>query len=133
MIQIASIRTQALSAGTIIDVSTCVDLVRRDHVWLLGDDASAVAAAATDLAALARIMDEGVRDDLGIRTEATRLVRILERRAARDVHAGLLSVDPDDFAALLEPDVHDARDPMEHVTVGRRTRTAGVAQDVRNA
>lgn len=111
------IRTSALKADTIIDVSTSVEVVQRFHTWLLGDDASSIAAIAADLKTLAGIIEAGLRDDLAIRTEATRLIRILERRAHRDFEGGLLDVDPSEIMALLYPDQYDELDAMTPIAM----------------
>lgn len=115
---VADIRTAALKGITIHDVSLCVQVIQQDHVWLLGDDLGAISAIAEDLRVLADVIVAGIRDDLEIRTEATRLVRILERRAARDLDAGLLDVDPAQVMALLHPDVYDDLGDMEPIPMG---------------
>jgi hypothetical protein len=111
------IRTNAFKADTIIDASTSVEVVQRFHTWLLGDDASSIAAIAADLKTLADIIKAGLRDDLGIRTEATRLIRILERRAHRDFEGGLLDADPSEIMALLYPDQYDELDEMTPIAM----------------
>jgi hypothetical protein len=111
------IRTVAFKADTIIDASMNVEVVQRFHTWLLGDDASSIAAVAADLKALADIIKAGLRDDLEIRTEATRLIRILERRAHRDFEGGLLDVDPSEIMALLYPDQYDELDEMTPIAM----------------
>ena len=111
------IRTVAFKADTIIDASMNVEVVQRFHTWLLGDDASSIAAVAADLKALADIIKAGLRDVLEIRTEATRLIRILERRAHRDFEGGLLDVDPSEIMALLYPDQYDELDEMTPIAM----------------
>lgn len=115
---VADIRTAALKGITIHDVSLCVQVIQQDQVWLLGDDLGTVSAIAEDLRVLADVIVGGIRDDLEIRTEATRLVRILERRAARDLDAGLLDVDPAQVMALLHPDAYDDLGDMEPIPMG---------------
>jgi hypothetical protein len=117
MTTVSAIRTLALQGSTIVDVSLSMQVVQQDHVWLLGDDASTIAAVAAELKILAGVIDAGYRDDLEIRTEATRLVRILERRAARDLDAGLLDVDPAQVMALLHPDAYDDLGDMEPIPI----------------
>jgi len=121
MTSVSAIRTLALQGSTIVDVSLCLQVIQQDHVWLLGDDASAIAAAAADLKALADVIDAGLRDDVMIRTEATRLVRILERRADRDFGCGLLDVDPGEIMPLLYPDVYDSIGDMQPIPMGTYT------------
>lgn len=121
MTNVSTIRTLALKSATIIDVSLCVQAIRRDDVWMLGDDASAIAAIAADLKILADVMSADLRDDLSIRIEATRLVRILERRADRDFELELLDLDPCDMMMLLYPDAYDALDDMQPIPMGTYT------------
>jgi hypothetical protein len=118
MNSVSAIRTLALQGSTIIDVSICMQVIRQDHVWLLGDDDSTIAAVAADLKALADVIAAGYRDDLEIRTEATRLVRILERRANRDFGSGLLDIEPCEFMPLLYADEYDSLGDMDPIPMG---------------
>jgi hypothetical protein len=98
------IRTSAFEAQTIVDFAGCLDFALTQHQWLLGDDQSTILKLAADISALAHIIDNGIRTDIGIRTEATRMMRIVQRRAKRDQEGGLLDIDPTDVIALLDPD-----------------------------
>lgn len=122
------IRTVAFNADTIIDASMSVEVVQRFHTWLLGDDASSIAAIAADLKVLAGIIKDGLRDDLAIRTEATRLIRILERRAHRDFEGGLLDVDPSEVMALLYPDQYDVLDALTPIAMSGPCLAARIVQ-----
>lgn len=92
---------QPITLSIVSDIAS--DLLERD-AWLLGDDASTIATVASDLSILTGIIDAGIRDDEEIRTEATRLVRILQRRAARDFRVGLIDSDRDAMNIVMDPD-----------------------------
>jgi hypothetical protein len=94
----------ALRPMTLSILSDIVQDVLRGDKWLLGDDSSTIATVATDLAILTRIMDAGLRDDATIRTEATRLARMVQKRAKRDFAAGLIDADAAAMSAVMHPD-----------------------------
>lgn len=104
MSNVVQIHSAALQPITISIFSELIDDIIANDGWLLGDDASTFATHAMDLALLARIMDEGIREDEAIRTEATRIVRILQRRAMRDAPAGLVLCDHANADVVLNPD-----------------------------
>ncbi len=104
MSNVTTIVPTTLQPMTLSIVSDIASELLAGDAWLLGDDASAIATVASDLAVLTGIMDAGVRDDDEIRTEATRLARILQRRAARDFAGGLVDADHDAMNVVLHPD-----------------------------
>jgi hypothetical protein len=104
MSNVTDLRNPAFDAQTIGDFSDAARVVMQDHVWLLGDDLSTMVAVVEDLRVLAHIVTTGIRDDVAIRTEATRLIRIVEKRANRDYDGGLLDAEVVDFVVLYYPD-----------------------------
>lgn len=98
------IRSTALEPQTIVDFSDGLRVALTKHQWLLGDDRSSILALAAEIKVLADIVGAGVRTDVEIRTEATRMMRIIQRRVNRDHAGGLLDIDPTDVIALFDPD-----------------------------
>lgn len=123
MSDVARIRTTAFDAVTIGEFSNSIRVMVLDHVWLLGDDASSVATQIEDLRVLAHILGSdiaaGLSDDrlLAIRTEATAIIRRLERRAVRDHAAGLLDAAHHGFLEVFEPDAWSLIPDMESVAI----------------
>lgn len=116
MSNVADLRNPALDTQTIGEFSDAVQTVMTNHTWLLGDDLSSIATIADDLRVLAHIVTTGIRDDVAIRTEATRLIRIVEKRAARDYENDLLDAPLIDFIVLYHPDgLAQVRDPSEYL------------------
>ena len=104
MSTVIEIMPTALKPMTLSILSDIVQDVLRGDKWLLGDDASTIATVAADLALLTGVMDAGLRDDATIRTEATRLARIVQKRAKRDFAAGLIDADGAALSAVMHPD-----------------------------
>lgn len=98
------IRSTAFEPQTIVDFADGLRVALTKHQWLLGDDRSSILALAADIQVLADIVGAGIRTDVEIRTEATRMMRIVQRRANRDHDGGLLDIDPTDVIALFDPD-----------------------------
>jgi hypothetical protein len=124
MSNVTDLRNPAFDAQTIGDFSDAARVVMQDHVWLLGDDLSTMVAVVEDLRILAHIVTTGIRDDVAIRKEATRLIRIVEKRANRDRDAGLLDAGSIDFIVLYHPDEWATVSDMDIVRIdvpGERT------------
>lgn len=98
------IRSTAFEPQTIVDFADGLRVALTKHQWLLGDDRSSILALAADIQVLADIVGAGIRTDVEIRTEATRMIRIVQRRANHDHDGGLLDIDPTDVIALFDPD-----------------------------
>lgn len=94
-----------------------------EHTWLLGDDASAVATQIEDLRVLAHILGSDIAAGLSdhrlfaIRTEATAIIRRLERRAVRDHAAGLLDAPHHGFLEVFEPDAWSLLPDMAPIAI----------------
>jgi len=104
MSTVTTIIPTILQPMTLSIVSDIVGELIACDAWLLGDDASAMTTVASDLAILTGIIDADIRDDDAIRTEATRLVRILQRRAVRDFAGGLIGADHAAMNVVMNPD-----------------------------
>lgn len=117
------IRSTAFEPQTIVDFSDGLRVALTKHQWLLGDDRSSILALDAEIRVLADVLAAGLRTDVEIRTEATRMMRIVQRRANRDLDGGLLDIDPTDVIALFDPDywarieghgVEQESDPVEY-------------------
>lgn len=116
MTTVTTLRNPALDTQTIGEYSNAVQTIMHEQTWLLGDDLSSMITIAEDLRVLAQIITTGLRDDLDIRTEATRLIRIVEKRASRDYENHLLDAQLIDFIVLYHPDgFGPARDVSEYL------------------